>query len=62
MENLDRYSLTTYIDSSYNNLNNGDSQLGFTIFWSDKTRKLSAIILQSKRICWVVKSMAAAET
>ena len=62
MQNLDECSLATYSDSSYNDVDNGGSQEGFIIFLSDRTRRLSPIMWQSKRIRQVLKSTMAAET
>ena len=61
MQNLVECSLATYSDSSYNNLDNENSQGGFIIFLRDKTGRLSPIMLQSQQICQVVKRMMAAE-
>ena len=62
MQNLDECSLATYSDSSYNNLDNGNSQGSSIIFLMYKTGRLSPTMWQSKQIHQVAKSMLEAET
>ena len=59
MQNIDKCSLATYSNSSYNDLDNGGSQGGFIIFLSDKAGRLYPTMWQSKWIHQVVKSVLA---
>ena len=59
-KNLSQCKIVVYSDASYNKLENDDSQGGFCIFLQDSYVNLSLIMMQSKKICCMVKSTMAA--
>jgi len=51
-----------FTDASFNNLNNGNSQEGYTVFCSDTLRNCAPILWSSNKVKRVVRSTLAAET
>ena len=59
-KNLSQCKIVVYSDASYNKLENDDPQGGFCIFLQDSHVNLSLVMMQSKKICRMVKSTMAA--